>query len=96
MSPEKIRTTFTFLREEIAGLFKGDGISGMLEGIGKQIGDGIKASLGDTFSLKGMMPSWIGGRDATSSTGNNDKTIARMDRQIQLLQTIATKQGGWA
>lgn len=96
MSPEKIRTTFTFLREEIAGLFKGDGISGMLEGIGKQIGDGIKSSLGDTFSLKGMMPSWMGGRDTASSTGNNDKTIARMDRQIQLLQTIATKQGGWA
>jgi hypothetical protein len=42
VSPEKIRATFAFLREEVAGLFKGDGIGGMFKGIGRSIGEGIK------------------------------------------------------
>jgi hypothetical protein len=89
MSPEKIRTTFTFLREEIAGLFKGDGISGMLEGIGKQIGDGIKTSLGDAFSLKGMVPKWMGGGAPQSSTKirkNHGKTHSACRRECDELR----------
>lgn len=68
----------------------------MFKALGRQIGEGIKESFGESFSIKGMMPKWMGGGAPTSSNGNNDQTIARMDKQIQLLQTIATKQGGWA
>ena len=96
LSPEKIRQSLVFLREEIAGLFKGDGISGIFKSLGRQIGDGIKESLGDSFSFKALIPPWMGGGGPTSSNAGNEKTIARMDRQIQLLQTIATKNIGWA
>ena len=96
LSPEKIRQSLVFLREEIAGLFKGDGISGIFKSLGRQIGEGIKESIGDSFSFKGLIPPWMGGGGPTSSNAGNEKTIARMDRQIQLLQTIATKNIGWA
>lgn len=96
LDPEKIRQSLVFLREEIAGLFKGDGISGIFKSLGKQIGEGIKESIGDSFSFKGLIPPWMGGGSPSSSNGGNEKTIARMDRQIQLLQTIAQKEGGWA
>lgn len=96
LDPEKIRQSLVFLREEIAGLFKGDGISGIFKSLGRQIGEGIKESIGDSFSFKGLIPPWMGGGSPTSSNAGNEKTIARMDRQIQLLQTIATKNIGWA
>ena len=94
----KIRQTITYLREAIAGVFSGSAFSDMLRGFGRMVGDGIKDSLGDSFSLKNMVPKWLGGGAGkeTSSNSGTDKTIARMDRQIQLLQTIANKQTGWA
>ena len=93
----KIRKTITYLREAIAGVFSGSAFSDMLKGFGRMIGDGIKESLGESFSLKSMVPKWMGGggKETSSPTGS-DKAIARMDRQIQLLQTIATKPTGWA
>jgi len=96
LDPEKIRQSLVFIREEIAGLFKGDGISGIFKSLGKQIGEGIKESIGDSFSFKGLIPPWMGGGSPSSFNGGNEKTIAKMDRQIELLQTIAKKEGGWA
>jgi hypothetical protein len=96
LAPEKIRSLISNVKDGLKEISSGDFWKGLMNDLGRAIGDGIKASIGDTFSLKGLVPSWMGGRDATSSTGNNDKTIARMDRQIQLLQTIATKTTGWA
>jgi hypothetical protein len=96
LSPEKIRTGIANFKEGLKVMASGDFWKGLMNDLGRAIGDGIKASLGDAFSLKGLVPSWMGGGAPTSSTGNNDKAIARMDRQIQLLQTIATKTTGWA
>jgi hypothetical protein len=96
LSPEKIRTGIANFKEGLEVMASGDFWEGLMNDLGRAIGDGIKASLGGAFSLKGLVPSWMGGDAPTSSTGNNDKTIARMDRQIQLLQTIATKTTGWA
>jgi hypothetical protein len=96
LNADKVRTFMIDVRDGFKIVMTEDFWRSIMGDFGRAIGDGIKASLGDAFSLKGMIPSWMGGGDATSSTGNNDKTIARMDRQIQLLQTIATKQGGWA
>jgi hypothetical protein len=96
LAPEKIRSLISNVKDGLKEISSGDFWKGMMNDLGRAIGDGIKASIGDTFSLKGLVPSWMGGGAPTSSTGNNDKTIARMDRQIQLLQTIATKTTGWA
>jgi len=96
LNADKVRTFMIDVRDGFKIVMTKDFWRSIMGDFGRAIGDGIKASIGDAFSLKGLVPSWMGGRDATSSTGNNDKTIARMDRQIQLLQAIATKTTGWA
>jgi hypothetical protein len=98
MSPEKIRATFAFLREEVAGIFKGDGISGMFRGIGRSIGEGIAESLKGMSAgslIKGM---FTGGATASTGTGGSfDKLVAQGTEQTGLLRQIAMKKGGgWA
>jgi hypothetical protein len=96
LNADKVRAFMIDVRDGFKIVMTKDFWSGLMGDLGRAIGDGIKASLGDTFSLKGLVPSWMRGGAPTSSTDSNDKTIARMDRQIQLLQTIATKTTGWA
>jgi hypothetical protein len=98
LDPEKIRQVFSAFKEELTKMMSGDFSSWttMFQVLGRQIGEGIKDAIGDSFSFKGLIPPWMGGGSPSSSNGGNEKTIARMDRQIQLLQTIAQKEGGWA
>ena len=98
LSPEKVRQVFSAFKEELTKMMSGDFSSWttMFQALGRQIGEGIKDAIGDSFSFKGLIPPWMGGGGPTSSNAGNEKTIARMDRQIQLLQTIATKNIGWA
>jgi hypothetical protein len=97
VSPEKIRATFAFLREEVAGIFKGDGISGMFKGIGRQIGEGIKESLSGMSAgslIKGM---FTGAPTASTGSGSFDKLVSQGMEQTGLLRQIAMKKtGGWA
>jgi hypothetical protein len=97
LSPERVRQSLVFLREEISGMFKGDGIGGMFKGIGRQIGEGIKESMGGMSAgsiIKGMFT----GGPPTASTGGGsfDKLVAQGTEQTGLLRQIATKKGGWA
>jgi hypothetical protein len=99
MSAERIRNTFAFLREQIAGLFSGDGdgINGMIRGIGKQIGEGIKESLSGMSAgslIKGM---FTGAPTASTGGGSFDKLVSQGMEQTGLLRQIAMKKtGGWA
>lgn len=98
LDPEKVRQAFSAFKEELTRMMSGDFSSWttMFQALGRQIGEGIKDAIGDSFSFKGLIPPWMGGGSPTSSNSGEEKTIARMDRQIQLLQTIATKNIGWA
>ena len=97
LSPEKVRQSLVFLREEISGMFKGDGIGGIFKGIGRQIGEGIKESMSGMSAgslIKGM---FIGGPTAsTAGSVSFDKLVAQGSEQTGLLRQIATKKGGWA
>ena len=96
LDPEKIRGIISNVKAGITEMMSADFWKGLLKDAGRVIGDGIRESLGDAFSFKGLIPPWMGGGGPTSSNSGEEKTIARMDRQIQLLQTIATKNIGWA
>lgn len=93
----KIREFIDNVKVGLQTISQGDFWRGMIKDIGRSIGEGIKESIGDSMSIKSLLPGWMGGKGKeTSSNSGTDKTIARMDRQIQLLQTIANKQTGWA
>jgi len=97
LSPEKVRQSLVFLREEVAGIFKGDGIGGMFKGIGRQIGEGIKESLSGMSAgslIKGM---FTGAPTASTGSGSFDKLVSQGMEQTGLLRQIAMKKtGGWA
>jgi hypothetical protein len=97
LSPEKVRQSLVFLREEVAGIFKGDGIGGMFKGIGRQIGEGIKESLSGMSAgslIKGM---FTGAPTASTGGGSFDKLVSQGMEQTGLLRQIAMKKtGGWA
>lgn len=96
LSPEKVRQTLSFLREEVSGMFKGDGLSGMFRGIGRSIGEGIAESLKGMSAgslLRGII---TGGPTASAGGGNFDKLVSQGETQTGLLRQIATKKTGWA
>lgn len=97
LSPEKVRQSLVFLREEISGMFKGDGINGMFRGIGRSIGEGIAESLKGMSAgslIKGM---FMGGPSASTGGGADfGRLISQGETQTGLLRQIATKQTGWA
>jgi len=98
LSPEKVRQSLVFLREEIAGIFSGDGLSGIFKGIGNQIGDGIKESL-QSINPLGTMGNFIrslGGGKPPTSGGDLSQLISQGAEQTGYLRKISEKKGGWA
>lgn len=97
LSPEKVRQSLVFLREEISGMFKGDGISGMLRGAGRSIGEGIAESLKGMSAGSVIRGLFTGGPTASNTGGGSfDKLVSQGETQTGLLRQIATKKAGWA
>ena len=96
LSPEKLRMTITWLREELANLFTGDGFDKMLRGMGRAIGEGIRESF-TTITPGSMIKGMFGGGGPTAATGGKGEEVgSRIDRSNALLQKIVEKKGGWA
>ena len=98
LSPEKVRQSLTFMREELAGFFKGEGFSGMFRNIGREIGEGVMDSLRDTipFGTSGGLFNMFKGAKSSDSSGDLSKLISQTETQTGILRQIATKQTGWA
>lgn len=98
LSPEKVRQSLVFLREEISGLFKGDGFSGIFKGIGRSIGEGVMESVGDSipFGTSGGLFNMFKGNKKAEGANEISKLISQGETQTGLLRQIATKQNGWA
>lgn len=97
LSPEKVRQSLVFIREEIAGMFKGDGFSGLFKSAGRAIGEGIMESVGDKIPFGtsgGLFDFFKGGKK--DSAPDLSKLISQGETQTGLLRQIATKQMGWA
>lgn len=54
MSPEKLRQTIVYLREQISSLFTGDLLKNSLKEAGRMIGEGIRESLGMDKGIMGL------------------------------------------
>jgi hypothetical protein len=98
MSPERVRQSMVFLRESLAGVFSGDGLSEMFRSAGRLMGEGIAESLKGSFSGGSILKGMFGGGSPTASTGGGsfDKLLSQGMEQTGLLRQIATKKGGWA
>ena len=95
LDPEKIRMTITWLREELANLFTGDGFDKMLRGMGRAIGEGIRESF-TTITPGSMIKGMFGGGPTAATSGKGEEVGSRIDRSNALLQKIVEKKGGWA
>ena len=95
LSPEKLRMTITWLREELANLFTGDGFDKMLRGMGRAIGEGIRESF-TTMTPGSMIKGMFGGGPTAATSGRGEEVGPRIDRSNALLQRIVEKKGGWA
>ena len=95
LSPEKLRMTITWLREQLASLFTGDGFDNMLRGMGRAIGEGIRESF-TTMTPGSMIKGMFGGGPTAATSGRGEEVGSRIDRSNALLQKIVEKKGGWA
>lgn len=98
MSPERIRQSMVFLRESLANVFSGDGLSEMFRSAGRLMGEGIAESLKGSFSGGSLLKGIFSGEPTASTAGSGsfDRLVSQGETQTGLLRQIATKKGGWA
>lgn len=96
LSPEKLRNTFTFLREAIMGFLK-DGMQNLLREAGRMIAEGLKESMGNALNpMKAMKNFFTPNAPQASRSTESTKLIAIAERQASLLQGILNKRTGYA
>jgi hypothetical protein len=100
LSPEKLRQTLIYLREAVSGVFSGEGISGMVEELGRKFGEGIvrgSLNMDPRGTSGGIMKGLLQGLLPQAKNDNGLSTlISQGAEQTGYLRRIADKKGGWA